>query len=82
MCPYWTPNWAIVFLAGIPGLLQIPFKLLKRTILKLYVILDMLVVSKHVWFEQVLRALPAETMVDGLPRVSSYACANFRHMTS
>ena len=28
--------------------------------------------SKHVWFEQVLRALPAETMVDGLPRVSSF----------
>ena len=27
--------------------------------------------SKHMWFEQVLRALPAETMVDGLPRVSS-----------
>ena len=33
--------------------------------------LNVLVVSKHVWFEQVLRALPAETMVDGLPRVSS-----------
>ena len=26
---------------------------------------------KDMWFQQVLRALPAETMVDGLPRVSS-----------
>ena len=39
--------------------------------LNMYVMLNMLVVSKYVWFEQVLRALPAETMVDGLPRVSS-----------
>ena len=27
--------------------------------------------QEHVGFEQVLRALPAETMVDGLPRVVS-----------
>ena len=26
---------------------------------------------RNLWFEQVLRALPAETMVDSLPRVSS-----------
>ena len=35
---------------------------------------------KNVWFEQVLRALPAETMVDGLPRVSS--CFTFSAVLS
>ena len=35
-----------------------------------------IVMSNHNWFSQVLRAIPAETMVDGLPRVSSYPNRN------